>query len=68
MCLSVFNLKLRSRLWFQVGVPDHFAFVLMQGVFLGLLFSTRSVVETGHLTCVHVLKLMQYLEATATEG
>lgn len=50
-------------------VPDHFAFVLMQGVFLGLLSSTRSVVETGHLTCgVHLLKLMQYLEAMAAEG
>lgn len=36
---------------------------------LGLFFSAKSVVETEHLICgSDVLKLMQYLEAMATEG
>lgn len=36
---------------------------------LGLLSSTKSVVQTQHLTCgVHMLKLAQYLEAIAMEG
>ena len=50
-------------------MPGHFNLALIQGVVLGLLSSTKSVVETEHLTWgVHMLKLMQYLEAVATEG
>lgn len=50
-------------------MPGHFNLALIQGVVLGLLSSTKSVVETEHLTWgVHVLKLMQYLEAMVTEG
>lgn len=66
MCLSVFHLKLRSRFRIQVGIPGHFTLELPLMSELGVLSSTKFAFETEHITCgVHVLKLVQYLEAMA---
>lgn len=50
-------------------MPGHFTLALMLQIVFNLLSSTKSVVEIEHLTCgVHMLELMRYLEAMATEG